>query len=107
MGVTNQFEEAKALIAAKLHFSISGGATEFRSALDRAGKKRLEHCVMLVAMWARPHHRGLDKYDRLMRLLRLVTPEKMGKYRNAEVEAARQAHNALDEEFATRVAREP
>jgi hypothetical protein len=107
MGVVNQFEEARALIAKELHFAIGGEASEFRSALDRAGSRRLEHCVILVRMWARDYHRGADKYQRLMRLLQLVTPEKVGKYRNPEVEAAVEANRALDREFAARVAREP
>lgn len=107
MGVKSQFEEARALIAKELHFSIGGEASEFRAALDRAGSRRLAHCVTLVAMWARPYHKGADKYQRLLRLLWLVTPEKVGKYRNPEVEAAVGAHRAMDGELAERVAREP
>lgn len=107
MGVTNQFEEARALIAKELHFAIGGEASEFRSALDRAGSRRLAHCVTLVAMWARPHHKGADKYQRLMRLLQYVTPEKVGKYRNAEAGAAVEAHKAMDQELADVLARQP
>jgi hypothetical protein len=107
MGVVNQFEEARALIAKELHFAIGGEASEFRAALDRDGSRRLAHCVTLVAMWARPHHKGADKYQRLMRLLQLVTPEKVGKYRNASVEDAVEASRVMDEELAARIAREP
>lgn len=106
MGVPNQFQEARMLIAKELHFAIGGNASEFRSALEQAGIKRLEHCVKLVALWARPYHRGSDKYERLMELLRLVTPEKVGKYRNPQVEAAVGLHETLDKEFMSAVTRD-
>lgn len=106
MGVTNQFQEARVLIAKELHFIIGGEALEFRAVLDRAGSRRLAHCLTLVAMWARPYHRGADKYQRLMRLLQLVTPEKTGKYRNAEVGAAVEAQKGLDKELAKVLRRE-
>lgn len=106
MGATNQFEEARVLIAKELHFVIGGEASEFRAALDRAGSKRLEHCVVLVRMWARPYHKGADKYQRLIRLLRMVTPEKMGKYRDGRVGAAVELNKALDEEAMAAVARD-
>lgn len=107
MGITNQFQWAVDLVAKELRFGISGDATAFRDALDRAGQRRFEHCVWLVKMWARPWHGGNDKYDRLMRLLRMVTPEKDGKYRNAHAEAARASNEALDAELVGRLAREP
>jgi hypothetical protein len=107
MGVVNQFEEARVLIAKELHFAIGGEASEFRAALDRAGSRRLEHCVKLVAMWVRPHHHGPDKYQRLMQLLRLVTPEKVGKYRNPQAQAAVELHKSLDQELADTIARNP
>jgi len=99
MGVVDQFSWAVDLIAEKLHFSISGEASEFRMALDRAGKKRMEHAVELVRLWARPGYSGESKYKRLMYILKLTTPEKVGKYRNPAVGAAVRAQDALNAEL--------
>lgn len=109
MGVTDQFKWATMLVAEQLHFAIGGEASDFRLALDRAGQRRFEHCVKLVAMWARPYHRGSAKYDRLMQLLALVTPEKspQTKYRDPESAAAVAIHNALDAELGDILRREP
>jgi len=109
MGHINQFEYARRLIAKELHFSISGEASDFQNALDRAGTKRLEHCVKLVSMWARPHNTGQDKYAKLMQLLRLVTPGKTPgtKYRNPAAGAGKLANDLMDRELASVLARNP
>lgn len=107
MGAVNQFEKAVELCCRDLGFDIAGEATAFRLALDRAGSRRFEHCVTLVKWWARPYHHGSDKYDRLMRLLWLVTPEKVGKYRDQAVGAAVRAQDALEAELGDILRREP
>lgn len=107
MGVLNQFEWAVDLVAKELRFRISGDAVEFRAALDRAGTRRFEHCVWLVKNWQRPYHKGAAKYDRLMKLLVMMTPEKVGKYRDTTVEAAVASNETLERELADRLAREP
>lgn len=109
VGVTNQFQWATKLVAEELHFVIAGEAMEFRMALDRAGQRRFEHCVWLVKHWSRPYHKGAAKYDRLMHLLRLVTPEKAPgtKYRNPQLAKAHVAQEALNAEFADAMRRDP
>lgn len=107
MVVINQFEKAVELCRRDLGFDIAGEATAFRLALDRAGSRRFEHCVTLVKWWARPYHKGSDKYQRLMQLLRLVTPEKVGKYRDQAVGAAMRAQEALNAELGDVLRREP
>lgn len=107
MGVTDEFNRARELISRELRFDLGGEASEFRLALDRAGYKRFEHCVTLTRMWARPWHKGQAKYDHLMALLRLVTPEKVGPLRNKQAEAAKQINAQLDAELADILRREP
>ena len=109
MGHTDEFALARELCAKELGFNIGGEASEFRMAIDRAGQKRTAHCITLVKWWARPYHKGVDKYTRLMQLLRLVTPEKGRgtKYRNPQVGAAVAAQNALNDELADVLRREP
>lgn len=105
MGVVDQFNWAVDLMEEKLRFRLSGDATEFRLVLDRAGKKRFEHAVELVRLWARPDYKGASKYNRLMYILKLITPQKVGKYRNAAVGAAVAAQEALDEELRDKLER--
>jgi hypothetical protein len=107
MGVSNQFEEARELCRNKLGFDISGEAQAFRMLLDRAGKKRLELAVRGVELWQRPGVHGLAKYERLMKILELVTPPRAGKPRNTAVGAAKEAHAALDAELGDILRREP
>jgi hypothetical protein len=106
MGVVDTIAEAKQLLEQELNFKLVSTPDEFLVAVDRAGKKRFKHCVELVKMWDRSHHTGRQKYDRLMALLRLVTPEKVGKYRNAAVGAAVRVQDALDEELGEILRRE-
>jgi hypothetical protein len=74
MGAGNSIAEAKKLVETELRFRIVSGDTDFLLALDHAGMKRFRHCVELVKLWQRPTTTGRQKYDRLMELLRIVTP---------------------------------
>jgi hypothetical protein len=107
MGVVDHIAEAKQLVEDELRFRIVDGDAAFALAVDRAGKRRVNHCVELVKLWQRPTTTGRQKYDRLMQLLRLVTPEKVGKYRNTETEAGLGLQAALDAELGDILRREP
>ncbi len=109
MGVADQFARANELLASKLAFKVEGEATTFRLALDRAGIKRFGLVVQILEMWQRPHNTGAQKYDRLMRLLALVTPDKAPgtKYRSPAVAAAHEAQDALKAELSDVLRREP
>lgn len=109
MGVVDHIAEAKQLVEDELRFRIVDGDTAFAVAVDRAGKKRFSHCAALVKLWQRPTTTGRQKYDRLMELLRLVTPDKAPatKYRDPAVAAARQVQDAMDAELGEMLRREP
>lgn len=106
MGAGNQITEAKQILERELHFRIASGDTEFLSLFDRAGKKRFDHCVELVKLWARPHHNGRQKYDFLMSLMLRVTPEPI-RLRNKQAEAWRVYGRELDKELEDVLRREP
>lgn len=109
MGVTNEFDFARQLCRDELRFDIGGDATAFRALIERAGQRRVKHCVTLIGMWARPHHTGAQKYERLMRLLQMITPEKAPgtKYRDPQSQAGVEMNAEMDRQMANAIAREP
>lgn len=109
MGVTNIFTKANELLESELHIRVERDTPnlQFQLMLHRVGWERFEHCVHLVKLWMRPYHRGRQRYEKLMQLLREVAPEKVGKYRNPRVEAAVQAETHALSEFLERIRREP
>lgn len=109
MGHTDQTGRAKQLIAAMLHFDLVQTDGNFELTVKRAGMERFEHVIRLVELWARPTTTHREKYDRLMWLLRMVTPPKAEgtKYRNPMAGAAVRAQQGLDAEMMDRIAREP
>lgn len=99
MGHTDLYTKVNDLLAEELHFRVD--SDEMRVWVVMAGWERTEHCIKLVRLWARPGTSKKAQYDRLMRLLQLVTPSKAPgtKRRNSQSEHGFQVNKTMDREL--------
>lgn len=106
MGHTDLFVKANDLLADELHFRVN--SDELRVWVVMAGWERTEHCIKLVKLWARPRTTKKELYDRLMRLLQLVTPSKAPgtKRRNPLSEHGFQQSKEIDREMMAAIDRD-
>lgn len=105
MGVRDQFGEANAMLSERLGYHLDpDNADEFRSLLKRIGFKRFEHAVKLVQM--RMLSQASEKHDLLIKAMWKLSPEKVGKYRNAQAQAAVELHRELDNQLAMAIERD-
>lgn len=100
MGHTDIYQQATELIATVLKLQIdekSSGGSYFRTLVEQAGIRRVEHCVKLTSLWDKHRtHTALDRYNHLVMLLHYTLPDRRGKYRNPGAEAAKKQVKELE-----------